>query len=73
MTEVARGLAEMFDPESLDAERVLADLIVGHFTDRPLRVPDTVSREKLAENFSWDRAARDFIDSIEYLNGTCPL
>lgn len=65
MAEVGEGLADMFDPEAVDAERVLADRIAGHFTDRPVRAPDAADRTTLADRFSWDRAAADFVAAAD--------
>jgi glycosyltransferase involved in cell wall biosynthesis len=65
MMEIGGGLARMFDPEEPGAQSVLAGHIAGHFADCPVQTPNTAERAVLADRFSWDRAAVDFLDAVD--------
>lgn len=68
LPEVAAGLAWHFDPDSPGAVQRLAARIRDHFSGAPLRSPTQAERRAQARRFSWDRAARDFLDAIEAAN-----
>jgi glycosyltransferase involved in cell wall biosynthesis len=67
MPEVAGALAEYFDPTLLDATDILAERIAAHFNEKPISRPSHAARQVQADRFSWDRAADDFLASIDSL------
>lgn len=68
MAEIANDLAAMFDPDGSDSMLELANLIKGHFNDRPIAAPSSSQRKELYNRYNWDRAASDFIQSIEKID-----
>lgn len=64
LPEVGGSLAEYFDPTASDAVDVLAARLKEHFTDNPIRCPTNEEREAQAAQFSWSRAADDFLTAV---------
>lgn len=64
MPEVAGELAEYFDPEEPAASDWLARRIRAHFEDAPVPKPTVAQRQLKMTEFSWDRAAQEFINLV---------
>lgn len=65
LPEVGANLAEYFNPTASDAVDVLARRIREHFAGRPVRRPTAAERAHQATRLSWDRAAEDFLASVD--------
>ena len=66
MQEVGAGRARMFDPTRDDAEDVLADLIRGHFSGRPIAAPGERARRELVARYNWTAGARVLADAATH-------
>jgi glycosyltransferase involved in cell wall biosynthesis len=65
MSEVAGGLATLFDPTAADAQEVLAARIRGHFLDHPIPAPTKEQRRAHISAFSWDLAASALLATFD--------
>jgi glycosyltransferase involved in cell wall biosynthesis len=64
MPEVGGTLVEYFDPLADDARSILSSRISQHFRERPLARPTRAQRETQFADFSWERAAKSFVDVL---------
>lgn len=64
MTEVAMDTAIYFDPDKLDAEVNLANLIARHFGDEPIPRPTLAERKAHLKAFSWASAAEALLQAV---------
>ncbi|WP_425992862.1 glycosyltransferase family 4 protein [Brevundimonas sp. TWP2-3-2] len=64
MPEVGGDLPEYFDPETPDAEAVLARRISEHFGGRPVKAPSQAARLGHAKAFSWTKSAESLANAI---------
>jgi glycosyltransferase involved in cell wall biosynthesis len=65
MPEVAGTMAQYFNPEADTAAATLSTMIHNHFRGNPIPCPTIQQREAQAQKFSWDRAARMFLNASD--------
>lgn len=64
LPEVGGKHATYFNPTTPDSTALLANLLRGHFTNRPLPHATPIERQEHAKNFSWDNSAERFVETL---------